>query len=249
MGFQMKIIILAGGFGGRFDETRETAKPLIQINGIPIIDRILHQTRQIKEVEDTYVVTNNKFAQQFIRWREGTSGSDQITILNDKIDSWAQRVGSVAAVEFALNEAHIRNDILIIGGDNLFDFDLRKLALFFPSRGIAVPVYNVRDPTAAMKYSVVELGNENRIIGLEEKPQKPKTTMITPCIYGFASEKILLFRLYLDEGGDRDSLGRFMEWLLKRETVYGFPVTGKWVDVGDKESYKLAVGLFSGNLD
>ena len=58
----MKALILAAGYGSRlYPLTKNTPKPLLPIGESPLINYILDKLEGIEQIEEVYVVTNNKF--------------------------------------------------------------------------------------------------------------------------------------------------------------------------------------------
>jgi glucose-1-phosphate thymidylyltransferase len=50
---------------------------------------------------------------------------------------------------------------------------------------------------------------------------------------------------YIAEGGKRDALGHFIEWLHTRAPLYGYVFKGAWFDIGNIEVYKRADEYFT----
>jgi len=53
---------------------------------------------------------------------------------------------------------------------------------------------------------------------------------------------------YLEKGRCPDALGRFLEWLLRSEPIYGYILSGEWCDIGTMETYRRALKKFSKNM-
>ena len=74
----MKAIILAAGYATRlFPLTENFPKPLIPINSKPMIEYVMEKIEEL-EIQEVFVVTNQKFYEHFIRWAEEYEGKIQI---------------------------------------------------------------------------------------------------------------------------------------------------------------------------
>jgi len=99
-------------------------------------------------------------------------------------------------------------------------------------------------------YGVVELDADDRVLAMEEKPEHPRTDLVSTATYLFTPEHLALLDRYLDQGNPPDPPGRFVVWLAGREPVYGFRFSGSWLDIGDPTQlleadnrYRAAAGL------
>jgi len=129
-------------------------------------------------------------------------------------------------------------DCLITAGDNLFTFSLKGfLKYYFKKKSPVIGLYDVKDLNLAKKYAVVELDNNSKIINLIEKPKNPKSSLVATCIYAMPYKTLNLIHKYLEEGGNRDAPGYFIEWLYKRVNIYGYVFKGLWFDIGDINVY------------
>ena len=119
----MKVLILAAGYGTRLQSVaKNTPKPLLDINGRPMIDYILEKFVSIKDVAEVVVVTNNKFYENFIAWKNSKRIATPIRIVNDGTNSPEDRLGSVGDMDFVWKNEATVDDWIVVGGDNIFDF-------------------------------------------------------------------------------------------------------------------------------
>ena len=66
----MKAILLCAGFGTRLHPyTRDCAKPLLPVQGRPILDHLLARLGDVPGLQEIHVVCNARFYPQFVRWR------------------------------------------------------------------------------------------------------------------------------------------------------------------------------------
>jgi glucose-1-phosphate thymidylyltransferase len=237
----VKAIILAGGYATRLRPlTDDLSKCLLPVGGRPMLDWILDRVDEVEDVDEVHVVTNSRFAQDFQHWAMFKPG---VTVHDDGTTSNEDRLGAIGDVAFTLERAEIvDDDVLVIAGDNLFDYDLQDLVDFWRGKGVAsaVAIRDVGELRLARQYGVVELDEDDRVVAFEEKPADPTTTLCATATYIYHREHLPLVERYIAEGNPPDQSGSFFEWLRAREPVYGYWFTGAWLDIGDKEQLLLA---------
>jgi glucose-1-phosphate thymidylyltransferase len=236
----MKAIILAGGYATRLRPlTDDLSKCLLPVGGRPMVDWILDRAQDVGEIDEVHVVTNSRFAQDFERW---AASKDAVTVHDDGTSSNEDRLGAIGDVAFTLDRAAIDDDLIVIAGDNLFEYDLQDYVDFWRGKGVAsaVAVRDVGDLRLASQYGIVELDADDRVLSFEEKPPNPTTTLCATATYIYHREHLPLIGRYLAEGNAPDQSGSMVEWLCTREPVYGYPFTGPWLDIGDAEQLLVA---------
>lgn len=237
----MKAIILAGGYATRLRPlTDELSKCLLPVGGKPMVDWILERIREVEEIDAVHLVTNSRFAGDFERWAKSMDG---VTVQDDGTSSNDDRLGAIGDVAFTLDRAAIvDDDVIVIAGDNLFDYDLQDYVDFWRGKGVAsaVAVRDVGDLRLASQYGIVALDGDDRIVEFVEKPPEPKSTLAATATYIYHREHVPLVARYLAEGNPPDQSGSFIEWLRAREPVYGYRFTGAWLDIGDHEQLLAA---------
>ena len=234
----MKAVILAGGYAKRmWPYTLDKSKPLLEVAGRPVIGRILDRLAPLGP-EKIYVSTNQRFAGDFERWA-GKAGKlrERIEVVAENSLSENQKLGSIGALKYLIDSRKISDDLLVVAGDNLFDFDLSGIVT---PGSISVGLFDIGDREGARRFGVVEVDRGRKITGFEEKPESPKTTIISTCIYYLPKKYLNLISEYLKEKNNPDSPGYFISWLFRKQDVYGFVFTGKWFDIGSMEAYEKA---------
>jgi len=240
---KMKCVLLAAGYATRlYPLTLDRPKPLLPVAGKPMIERILEKIEKVDDIEEILVVTNNKFFNDFRNWRRKFSFSKPIKIINDNTNSDDDKLGAVGDIGFAARKESIEDDVFVVAGDNLFEFDLRKLFEFFKEKKTSViALHDVKDKAiAAGRYGVVEVDKDNKITALEEKPKEPKTSLISTACYLFTEQDIEELKKSLAEGGKHDNLGDFIKWLIEKKELHGLIFKEKWFDIGSKSQLKEA---------
>ncbi|HDD42337.1 MAG TPA: nucleotidyltransferase family protein [Nitrososphaeria archaeon] len=242
----MIAVILAGGYARRlWPLTREVAKPLLPVGGRRVIDYIMDKLRGLEEVGEVIVLTNFRFKRDFEKWAEQYAEVN-LRLAYDSSRCEEEKPGAVKALSDVASE--IRDDCLVIAGDNLFTDDLKGILEGYRRRGTAtIGLYDVGDLELARNYAVVQVDEELRIISIEEKPAHPKSSLVSTGIYVFPERVLPKLSEYLEEGYCPDDLGRFLEWLLRSEPLYGYILSGEWYDIGTMETYRRALESFSRN--
>ena len=243
----MKAIILAAGFATRlYPLTENQAKPLLPIGNKPMIEHILQKIEQLPVVDRIIIVTNDKFYKDFLAWQERyqvrqtkNKIKKPITIVNDLATHNQGRLGALGDIFFAIRSQSLNDDLLVIAGDNLFGCDLAKVHhLFQVKEHAVVAVHDLRKrELLAKKLGVVELDYDNRIVGFEEKPEIPKTSLAATGIY-FFPKSLLTFMVRTALSKKIDNPGDLIVQLLKEELVYAYVFTEYWYDIGTKEQYE-----------
>ena len=230
----MKALILAAGYATRLSPlTDDFPKQLLPVGGRPIVDWIVENIRGAG-VEEIHLVTNARFASRFAEW-SGTSG---VTIHDDGTSSNETRLGAIGDIDFV----GLDDDLLVIAGDNLFDYSLAAFVDFWRAKeaASAVAVYDVHDRALATQYGIVEVDGDDRIVDFVEKPADPPSTLAATAAYLYAREHARLVPAYLAEGNNPDQPGNFVAWLHRRAPVYAYRFSGGWYDIGDHDQLLAA---------
>ena len=225
----MKCLILASGFGTRlYPLTIYKAKALLEYNGKPLVSHILDR---VPESIETLVSCNRKFEADFRGWQEGTAR--QVELCVEDVWSEEQKKGAVGSLEFWVSSKNITEDLLVIAGDNYFEFNLADLISAYNGENLLVAVYDIGDRSKARRFGVVTLEG-NRIVEFQEKPSQPRSSLVSTGIYIFPPRVFPLLSRYYAEG-KRDNLGGFIAHLIDGDEVHGRTFTETWRDIGSLE--------------
>ena len=230
----MKALILAAGYATRLRPLTDTwAKELLPVGGRPIVDRIVQNLARVDEVTEVHLVTNARKAPWFHEWANGRD----VTIHDDGTTSNDDRLGAIGDIVFVVDRIGADDDLLVIAGDNLFDFQLGDLVAFWRTKGVAsaVAVRDVGSLDLARQYGTVDLDADDRIRSFVEKPPEPTTTLAATATYLYHREHVPLIRTYVETEANADQPGRLVAWLHEREPVYGWVFTEPWYDIGDHD--------------
>jgi glucose-1-phosphate thymidylyltransferase len=240
----MKALILAAGYATRlYPITKEYPKALLKVRNRPIIDYIFSKLEAIAAIDEIVVVTNAKFFPDFKVWQSASCKKKRLSIVNDLTRGNDTRLGAVGDIDFVLRKKRMKEDLLVVGGDNLFDGDLSEFICAASSNRDYphIGVYDIKDIASASSYGVIKLDKKNRVIDFKEKPARPNSTLVAMCLYYFPKEKLGLIGEYLAQKGNKsDATGFYIDWLRKKCQVYGFVFKGRWFDIGDHKFYNKA---------
>ncbi len=242
----MKAVVLAAGYGTRlYPLTKDRPKPLLPVGGKPILEYILDDLDGIEELREVVLISNHKFYDQFVEWEENLDYRKPATIVNDGSVSNSTRLGAIQDLKFAVDEADIEDDILVLAADNLYDFTLQNFVTYFAEvNRDCVMVHYEGDINKLQKTGVVELGENDQIISFEEKPEAPKGNYAVPPFYIYRQKTLPLLAEYLKEGHDPDAPGNFVAWLCQKKQVMAYEMCGNRYDIGTPEAYEEVQMLF-----
>jgi glucose-1-phosphate thymidylyltransferase len=240
----MKALILAAGYAVRlYPLTKEFPKPLLKVGNRPIIEHIIDKIETAGGIDEIIIVTNSKYIRRFKAWAQGLDSGIRISLIDDLTKSFSDKRGAIGDMDFAINKKRIRDDLLVIGGDNIFDGDLAAFCAF-AKRNKSHPVigaYDIKDIRQASKYGVIKIDKKGRVIDFKEKPKTPKSTLVAMCLYYLPKTKLKLIGEYLRSKLHKsDATGFYIDWLRRRGLVYGYVFAGHWYDIGDRRFYSKA---------
>ncbi|MBQ6716496.1 MAG: nucleotidyltransferase family protein [Clostridia bacterium] len=237
----MKAIILAAGYATRlYPLTEHMPKALLTVCGKPILERLFDAFASEKEIDEIHIVSNAKFYQQLSDWAEHIQSKylQKIIVWNDGTTSNDNRLGAIGDIMYVLEKAHIDDDLFVAASDNLLSEPLTDYFADFRQHGCDLLLAGkLDDPEERKRYAILELDETNRVIGLEEKPEHPKSDIAAYAEYIYARETLPLFKTYIDEDNNPDSPGHFPEWLYKKKEIRAFLYGGECVDIGTVKMY------------
>jgi len=160
----MQAVILAAGEGRRLRPlTEDLPKPLIPVLGKPILTHILEALPE--EIEEIFIIIGYKG--DLIRSQFGDKfGSKQLHYIEQE-----KPTGTADALRLARNRLHGR--FLLMNGDDIHGKESLCEAIRYP---LAIIAATHDDPS---KFGVVEVNSEGVLCGIEEKPEAPKSNLVS----------------------------------------------------------------------
>ena len=228
----MKGIILAGGSGTRLHPlTLAVSKQLMPVYDKPMIYYPL-STLMLAGIKDLLIISTPHDLPLF----ERLLGDGKKLGCNFKYA--VQEIPNGLAQAFVIGEKFIGQDsVALILGDNIFyGTGLHRTLMDStnPNGGI-VFAYHVTDPN---RYGVVEFNKENKVISIEEKPDKPKSNFAVPGIYFYDNEVVKIAKnLKPSARGEYEITDINKEYLKRGQLNVSILSRGTaWLDTGTFQS-------------
>lgn len=242
----MKCLILAAGYATRlYPLTENFPKPLLKVGEKTILDWLIDDIDNSSLVDEYVVISNHKFAKHFEDWAK--TKKVKVTVLDDGTSTNETRLGAVKDIKFAIDTLSLSDDLLIIAGDNVLDFSLVKFINYAKQKSSScVMRYYEESLQKLTKAGVLEIDDNSRIVGMEEKPEKPKSHWCCPPFYFYTAKDAQKIGLAIEDGCGTDAPGSFVAWLSSITTVFAMEMPGKRYDIGNLDSYEQVQKEYKG---
>jgi glucose-1-phosphate thymidylyltransferase len=239
-GGERKGVILAGGSGTRlYPITRAVSKQLLPVYDKPMVYYPL-TTLMIAGIRDILLISTPRDLPTFqALLGDGSKWGIQLT--------YAEQARPEGIAQALIVGADFINgsDSALILGDNIFygqDFPDTIRHAGEISTGATIFAYRVRNPEA---YGVVEFDGSGKVIGIEEKPTKPRTNYAVTGLYFYDGRAVDIARdLRPSSRGELEITDlnlRYLELDALHVAMLGRGTA--WLDTGTHESL-LQAGLF-----
>src|SRR5699024_5663915 len=169
----MKGLILAAGYATRlYPLTKNTPKPLLEVAEKTILDYIVEKMDKVEEIDEIIIVTNDKFTSNFEEWTKDVSYLKEFTVVNDGTDTNDNRLGAIGDIQYVIEQLNLEDDLMVVAGDNIFDFELVDFVAYFKQEGTdCITVYQEENEEQLKRAGIVELDNDSKVLSFEEKPK------------------------------------------------------------------------------
>ena len=221
----MKGILLAGGTGSRMGlSTKVTNKHLLCVYDRPMIFFPL-QTLKKMEVKEILIISGKEHVGDMIELLG--SGSDFGVDFTYRVQDG---VGGIAEALYLAKGFVGENHFAVILGDNYFEHDIKVGEM---EKGEAkIFLTSVKEPN---RFGVVDV-QSRKVIGIEEKPNKPKSNFIAVGIYIYDWNVFPIIEGLEKSGrGELEITDVHNEYIRKGKLGYSV-LRGFWSDMGTPQS-------------
>ena len=217
-------VIMAGGFGTRLRPlTVDTPKPMLQIDGQPLMERTVHNLRDAG-IQNISVTTHYKPEKIVEHFGSGSRFGVSISYLAEETPLGT--AGALGLVE------ETNKPLLVMNGDILTMVDFRSLIRFHREQGADLTI-GVRQYDVQVPYGVVQ-ANEDRVTALQEKPKLE--FLVNAGVYLVEPKALAQIPT-----GERFDMTDLINKLLSRgQTVVSFPIVEYWLDIGRLDDFNRA---------
>ena len=230
----MKGIILAGGSGTRLNPlTLAISKQALPVYDKPMIYYPL-TTLLYSGIKEILIISTPKDLPIFKQLLGDGS------TLGCKFEYIIQEVPNGLAQAFVLGEKFIGNDkVCLVLGDNIFYMKRQYLKSSNDFNGALIFGYHVNDPE---RYGVVEYDENNNVISIEEKPEKPKSNFAVPGLYYYDNLVVEIAKnIKLSNRGEYEITDINLEYLKRGKLKVQTLGRGTaWLDTGTFKSLMQA---------
>lgn len=222
-------VMMAGGKGERLRPlTEKTPKPLLKVGEKCIIDYNVDNLIS-NGVDHIYVTVNYLKEQIEDHYLESRDGVKVETVREPKF------LGTMGAVQFVPKFYH--DTILLMNSDLFTNIDFEDFFLHFEENeadmsAVAVP-YSISVP-----YGIFDIQGQREILGILEKPTY--NYYANAGIYLIKREMI---EKYLPADTFFNATDFMEKLIVEKRRVIRFPLSGYWIDIGNKQEYAKAQDL------
>lgn len=224
----MKAVIMAGGEGKRLRPlTCDLPKPMARLCGRPVLEYILDllADHQFTQAAITMRYLPGKIREHFA---EGVYRGITIDFSEEDVP-----LGTAGSVKYACKGQ--RDEVLVISGDAMCDFDLTA-AIRFHRENKADATLIVKKVANPREYGLVKADEHGVITGFVEKPAYTQAVSeLANCGVYILSPSALEM---IPDGEEFDfSKDLFVQMLAERKKLMAYEEDGYWCDIGDLGTY------------
>ena len=250
-------MLLAGGQGSRLGSlTFNNAKPAVLFGGkYRIIDCPLSNCMN-SEIDTVGVLTQyrpyilNNYISDGSAWALDKPGAGVRILppyMGQKGGRWYAGTADAITQNIDFIDSYDPEYVLVLSGDHIYKMDYSEMLQYHRDKRANLTIAVMEVPWEdASRFGLVEVNNDNRILGFQEKPENPKSNLASMGIYIFDWKELrkALLEDQDDPLSEHDFGNNVIPALFEEgQRIFAYPFSGYWRDVGTIQSY------FDANMD
>ena len=234
----MEAIILAGGLGSRLKAVvPDVPKPMAPINGRPFLEYLFDYwagqgvSRFVLSIGYKREIIEKHFAVHYKGIEVGYAMEDQPR-------------GTGGGLLLALKQLRQSGTFLIMNGDTFFEVDLAPMRDYHHDKHAEVTLA-LREVKANSRYAGVEIDKDGKIMTFDNRARTSDRALINGGVY--LAEKSA-FAGMAQKSDEPISIEEqlYPRMLAAGRRMYGFPSSGRFIDIGIPEDYQRAAAVLQG---
>ncbi len=166
-------------------------------------------------------------------------------MVDDGTETNETRLGAVCDLLFAMEQLQVDDDLLVVAADNLLFFSFQEFVDFAKEKQTSCIMCHEQPSIEKLQRTgVVELDEQMRVLGMEEKPQVPKSHWAVPPFYIYLKKDLELVRHSVENGCGKDAPGNLAHYMVEHTTMHAWPMSGGRFDIGSLDTYYEAQKLY-----
>lgn len=227
----MKCVILAAGEGLRMRPlTENTPKPMLQVWGQPILEHILSDLPS--EIDEVILVVGY-LKQNIIDYLGNEFDDIKISYIEQE-----GKMGTYKALELCRDKFQDGEKFLMLYADDLHGAEGLKECVVGDQYTLLV--YEADDPR---KFGVVEIDEDGMVVGVEEKPENPKTNLVSTGVM-VLDNNVFKFPAEMHKNGEY-YLSESIDQMVRAGYKFKVVRSTSWIPIGFPEDIKRAEKVLS----
>ena len=212
---------------------REVPQPLLDLDNEPLLTILVKRLSVLPDLRKICVITNNAIKPALDDWRGALDDQPvPVEVRSDGTSRPEERIGAIGDLIFAIREWHIQDELLVVGGDNWFTYDIAEFVKTSRDHSPAVVVTRFGPGWRSQRFGVVQVDDSKRIVQFLEKPDTTTLDLKASCVYFFGADDLRWLDEFAKEHSTGCSPGTFLQWLVRQTLVYAVEMQAAWYDVG-----------------
>ena len=246
---EMIAMLLAGGQGSRLGVlTQKVAKPAVSFGGkyriidFPLSNCINSGVDTVGVLTQYQPLRLNAHIGIGIPW-DLDRNVGGVTILppyeNSKGSDWYTGTANAIFQNLEYMESYNPDYVLILSGDHIYKMDYEIMLDYHKANNADVSIAAMTVPIEeASRFGVLIADDKNMIMEFEEKPENPRSNLVSMGIYIFSWKALREALICLKEEPGCDFGKHIIPYIhSKGDRVFAYEYSGYWKDVGTLESY------------